>query len=130
MKKEELKIKSDNESWKQGYFLRLVNFSVLILKFADAIRTNRTLAPVADQLIRSATSIGANVHEAQGAGSKKDFAHFLQIALKSARETIYWLEVLQAYKGKPSDKITVLLNECKEITSIIYGSLRTLKNQK
>lgn len=123
-------MKSGNDTWKQGYFLRLVQFSVATLKFADVIRTNRTLAPVADQLIRSATSIGANVHEAQGAGSRKDFAHYLQIALKSARETIYWLEVLQAYKGKPSDKITVLLSECKEITSIVYGSLRTIRGLK
>jgi four helix bundle protein len=126
---EELKMKNAVE-WKREYFSRLVAFSVAILRFSDILRTNRTQAPVADQLIRSATSIGANVHEAQGAGSKKDFAHFLQIALKSGRETIYWLSVLEAYKGQSSTKIKFLQTKCEEIVSILYASLRKIRVPK
>ncbi len=126
---EELKMKNATE-WKREYFSRLVAFSVAILRFADTLRTNRTLIPIADQIVRSATSIGANINEAQGAGSKKDFAHFLQIALKSGRETIYWLNVLEAYKGQPSTKIKSLQAECEEIVSILYSSLRKIKGVK
>ena len=129
MKSEDLKMKSVKD-WKDGYLSRLINFSVEILHFADTLRLNRTLVPVADQLIRSATSVGANVHEAQGAGSKKDFAHFLQIALKSGRETIYWLTVLEAYKGQPSEKIASLKTECSEIVSILYSSVKTVRQEK
>ncbi len=120
----------NDTTWKQEYFSRLVSFSVDILKFSDTFRTNRTLAPVADQIIRSATSIGANVHEAQGAGSKKDFAHFLQIALKSGRETLYWLEVLEAYKGAPSPKLESLHGECNEIVNILYALLKKMRATK
>ena len=129
MKSEDLKMKSVKD-WKDGYLSRLINFSVEILHFADTLRLNRTLVPVADQLIRSATSVGANVHEAQGAGSKKDFAHFLQIALKSGREPIYWLTVLEAYKGQPSEKIASLKTECSEIVSILYSSVKTVRQEK
>jgi four helix bundle protein len=126
---EKVKVKIIDTEWKKAYFLRLVNFSVDILRFADGLRTNRTLIPVADQLVRSATSIGANVHEAQGAGSTKDFSHYLQIALKSGRETIYWLEVLKAYKGIPSQKLQVLLEESTELVSILYSSIHKIKRR-
>jgi len=119
----------NDKSWKEEYLKRLKKFSVEILHFADTLRTNKTLVPVADQLVRSGTSVGANVHEAQGSGSSKDFAHFLQIALKSGRETVYWLEVLEEYKGEPSIKITNLKNECLEILNILYSSLKTLRKK-
>ncbi len=118
---------NNSENWKIEYLKRLKSFSVEILHFADSIRLTRTLVPVADQLIRSATSVGANVHEAQGAGSNKDFCHFLQIALKSGRETVYWLEVIAEYEGKSSETMVTLLSECNQINSIIYASIKTMK---
>ncbi|MEZ4195166.1 MAG: four helix bundle protein [Candidatus Paceibacterota bacterium] len=129
MLSEKAKTKKTDTEWKDAYFLRLVSFSVEVLRFADSLRTNRTLVPVADQLIRSATSVGANVHEAQGAGSTKDFCHYLQIALKSGRETMYWFEVLKAYKGSPSPKLQILLDECSELVSIIYSSIHKIKRK-
>ena len=62
------------DEWKKQFSVRLITFSVNILKLADGLQKESVLRPVSDQLVRSATSVGANVTEAQGAGSTKDFA--------------------------------------------------------
>lgn len=80
---------------------------------------------IGKQLLRSATSIGANVIEAQASPSKKDFANFYNIALKSGNETKYWLLLIKA-----TDKVVVvdqLLNEAIEICNILGKSLVTLR---
>lgn len=118
------------EKWKQEFALRLVTFSVDTLKFSDTLRKNPTLWPVCDQLVRSSTSVGANINEAKGAASKRDFAHYFQIALKSAKETQYWLVVVQQYDVKSSAKAGVLLKEMEEITRIINSSLLTMRGHK
>ena len=74
--------KEELEKWKKEFSARLIQFSVDVLHFADTLRKNPTMWPVSDQVVRSSTSVGANINEAQGAGSKKDFAYFFQIALK------------------------------------------------
>lgn len=118
------------EKWKQEFALRLVTFSVEILKFSDVLKKNSTLWPVCDQLVRSSTSVGANINEAKGAASRKDFAHYFQIALKSAKETQYWLIVVQHYESKNAEKAKVLLTEIQEITRIISSSLLTMRGKK
>ena len=110
--------------------MRLITFSVQVLHFADELRKNRVLWPVADQLVRSATSVGANVTEAQGSASKKDFANFFHIALKSAKETQYWLLVIAHYEKRQSPKANELLEEIKEISRVLTSSLLTMKGQK
>jgi len=73
------------------------NFSVRIIKLYKHIKQkDRDIEPLLKQVLRSGTSIGANVTEAQGAITKKDFINKLHIALKEARETDYWLELLKA----------------------------------
>lgn len=119
----------EREQWKKEFLARLINFSVKVLHFGNSINKDPVLRPVSDQLVRSATSVGANVCEAQGAGSKRDFAHFFQIALKSAKETQYWLLVVQQY-GKDTAKTTPLLEEAKEITKIINSALLTMNGKK
>ena len=76
----------------------------------------RTLAK---QLISSGTSIGANVEESQAAQSTADFVHKLEIALKEARETRYWLRLLIAVELFPDSRLRPLLNEAEEIIKII-----------
>ena len=120
----------EREKWKEEFALRLVNFSVEVLKFSDILRKNPTLWPVCDQVIRSSTSVGANINEAKGAGTKKDFAHYFQIALKSAKETQYWLVVIKHYDKPHADRAEQLLEEMKEITRIINSSLLTMKGKK
>jgi four helix bundle protein len=119
----------EKEEWKKEFGKRLIRFSVDVLTFCHSLETERVLRPVADQLARSATSVGANVFEAHGAASKKDFAHFFQISLKSAKETQYWLVVVEQYKGH-SSKARALLEEVKEVTKILNAALLTMKGSR
>ena len=86
----------------------------------------RTLS---NQLLRSGTSIGANVREAQSAQSDKDFLSKLEIALKEERETEYWLEILIESELVEKEKFSPLLLETKEIGKILVASTRKIKNK-
>ena len=81
------------------------------------------------QLLRSGTSIGANVREAQSAQSDKDFIHKLEIALKEARETQYWLEILIESELVEPKKFQSLLQEANEIGKILVASTKKLKGK-
>ncbi len=120
---------TDKVQFKAEFSERLVAFSVSILHFADILRKNRTLVPVADQLVRSATSIGANVHEARGAGSKKDYLHFFRIAVKSGHETVFWLTVVKRYDSTSKD-VEVLRDECEQIVKVLTSGILTMEGKK
>ena len=79
------------------------------------------------QLLRSGTSVGANVYEANYASSKPDFVSKLQIALKECYESLYWLELLIESNTIP-DCYSGLIVECKEIKKILVASCVTAKN--
>lgn len=79
------------------------------------------------QLLRSGTSIGANAVEAQSGQSRRDFLHKLEIALKEARETEYWLKLLVATEVLPQKKLAGLLQEIDEIIKILVVITRKLK---
>jgi four helix bundle protein len=72
-----------------------------------------------DQLVRSATSIGANVVEGKSGSSKKDWKNFYVIALKSANETKYWLCLINETMEVPKEEINLLIQEADEISKII-----------
>src|SRR5207302_7526170 len=74
---------------------RCTCFSVAVVRLVAVLRQTTTGKHIADQLLRSATSIGANVHEARGAESRADFIHKMQVALKETRETHYWLSLVE-----------------------------------
>ena|SRR5438552_17975504 len=80
-----------------------------------------------EQLVSSATSIGANVAEARSAQSRADFISKMEIALKEARETDYWLTVLFRLTDKPTDAQKAILQECYEITAMLVASVKTAK---
>jgi four helix bundle protein len=81
------------------------------------------------QLLRSGTSIGANVRESRSAQSDKDFLHKMEIALKEARETEYWLEILIESEVVEKPKFDQLLKEANEIVKILIASTRTVKEK-
>ncbi len=81
------------------------------------------------QLLRSGTSIGANVREAQSAQSNKDFLNKLEIALKEERETEYWLEILIDSELVDKNQFEPLLKETKEIGKILVASTRKIKDK-
>ena len=80
-----------------------------------------------NQLLRSATSIGANLHEAQYAQSKNDFISKLEIAQKESYETEYWLELLFETDCINEDKYKKMRNECGAIRRMLISSLKTIK---
>ena len=82
------------------------------------------------QLIRSSTSIGANIVEAKSGSSRKDFTNFYLIALKSANETKYWICLLRDSFKINDKEISNLLNECNEISKILGASIFKLRTPK
>ena len=99
------------------------NFSLDIITFSELLEESKKYV-VARQLLRSGTSIGANIKEAQSAESKADFIHKLKIASKEADETEYWLQLCQhASTYPPSPELLLRLLEIKKIIGkIIFTS--------
>lgn len=81
------------------------------------------------QLLRSGTSIGANIHERIASESKKDFVHKLGIALKEARETSYWLNLLKDSSYLPLANFNTLIITCNEIVKILNSIFLTTKQR-
>lgn len=116
-----------------GYDLRerTYKFSVELVKFIDKLAPSRISAPIINQLIRSGTSIGANVEEADSSPSRKDFRNKMFIAKKEAAETVYWLKMFidaNIVKNQANiEKIGTLLDECDQILKIIGKIARNIK---
>jgi four helix bundle protein len=108
---------------------RAFRFSLQVIKFLGHLQKNRTLFIIADQLLRSATSIGVNLTEAKSSSSKKDFIRFYEIALKSANETLYWLLLLKESQLVKDIEVQPLLDETKAIAKMIAKSLLTIKKK-
>lgn len=123
-------MQNDKEKFKKEFIKRLVKFSVLIIKFSQKAKNQKLPWCVFDQLIRSATSVGANIVEARASSSKKDYIKFFEISLKSANETIYWLIVIRETFPELKDKAEGLRKEANEIAKIIGSSVLTLKGKK
>lgn len=115
---------------KEEVKVRAYRFSIEIVKFVSALPKEQIYWIIADQLLRAATSIGANIIEAQAASSRKDFIRFYEIALKSANETKYWLGILRDSTSTNKEKINTLLEEVKSLSNILGASLLTLKNKR
>ena len=101
-----------------------VDFAVKIIKTCEKIKGHYSLI---NQLERSATSVGANIREANYAQSKPDFVSILQIALKEGYESEYWIELF--YKTKIIDEsiYSDLKNDCGKIRRILISSINTTK---
>ncbi len=109
---------------------RAYQFSIKIINFVSHLPKEKVFYVVIDQLLRSATSVGANIVEAQAASSKRDFIKFYEIALKSANETKYWLGLLRDATKIKTKELEELLKEVQEIANILGASLLTLKNKR
>lgn len=118
------------EKGKSELKYRAYKFSIKIVKFVCSLPNQRIYWVISDQLLRAATSIGANIIEAQAASSKRDFIRFYEIALKSANETKYWLCISREATETRSEEINKLLEEAKELTNILGASLLTLKGKR
>jgi len=132
MEAESLKFKTQNHNseLKTNLRARTYGFSLSMIKFISSLTNDRTRQIISNQLLRSATSIGANIIEAKSSSSKKDFIKFYDIALKSANETEYWLGLLMDGHLAPINGVQPLLDELTHISRMLGSSLLTLKGKR
>ena len=102
---------------------RIFDFAVQTLKHLNTFPKEKRLDVIQYQLSKSVTSIGANYEEAQGASSKKDFVYKISICLKEARESNYFLRIIDALGIIESEKSKLLIQESEEIKKMLGAIL-------
>ena len=106
-------------------------FSVEIIQFVEEETQKRKIYySLVDQLLRSATSVGANIVEAKSSSSKREFVRYFEIALKSANETKYWLCLFRDAIKCDKLKTENLISEADEISKILASSILTMQGKK
>jgi four helix bundle protein len=110
--------------------LRCYEFSKSIVLFINKYEFKSIFYPIIDQLLRSATSIGANVIEVKSGNSRKNLLSFFSIALRSANETKYWLCLVRDTMELDKAEINLLIREADEISKIIAKSILTIKKNQ
>lgn len=106
---------------------RTFKFGTEIVKLALTFPRNSAGFAISNQIIRSGTSIGANVEEAQNSSSRKEFIHGMTVALKEARETLYWLKIVNGTSLVSSSKIPELEQENLELVKILTAIVKNSK---
>jgi len=123
-------LKTTAQNPKTDLRYRCYYFSINTIKLLSSLPEKRAYWVIGDQLLRSATSIGANIIEAKSSSSKRDFIKFYEIALKSANESKYWFGLLRDATEADKDKVNKILAELTEISNMLGSSVLTLKNKK
>ncbi len=116
-------------SFKELLLKRSYKFSLEVIKISSDLKKGQWFS-LGDQLLRSATSIGANIAEAQGSSSRREFKTFLHHAFKSSWEARYWLGLIRDSKLISSKRVDPLLKECQELSKILSSILISLKGKK
>jgi four helix bundle protein len=109
---------------------RCYDFSLKFIGFISVLPNTGASRVISDQLLRSGTSIGANVVEAKSASSRRDFTRYYEIALKSANETKYWLGLARDGLKVNGAETDFLMSETNELAKIIASSILTLKDKR
>lgn len=117
-------IEAQNPNAKKKYDLeeRTASFGQDIIIFCKTVNCDTINRPIITQLIRSATSIGANYVEADGAESKKDFVHKIAICKKESKETKHWLRMIAVANSEKKEKCRKLWQEAQEL-SLIFSAI-------
>jgi four helix bundle protein len=124
-------VQNDNSKLKIELKKRAYFYGISIIRFIDVLNKHDFASQViAKQLLRSATSVGANIIEAQAASTKRDFTNYFTHALKSANESKFWLGLLRDTNKTDQLKANELLKETRELANILGSSILTLKGEK
>ena len=103
------------------------SFAVSIINLCETIRERKKASAIINQLLRSGTSIGANIHEANYASSKADFINKFQIALKECYETDYWLGIFHDSKILSDEEYANMFSQCSKLRKLLIASITTAK---
>ena len=103
-------------------------FAIRTIRFVRYLQTEKKDFVLSNQILRSGTSIGANVRESKNAQSIADFINKLSIALKEADETLYWLELLFESDTIDETIFNSLYNDVKELIALLTSIIKTTKN--
>lgn len=109
---------------------RTFKFAVRVVKLASSLPKNSVGFAISSQVVRSGTSVGANIEEAQNCSSKKEFIHSLTISLKEAKETEYWLRIIVESGLVSEVKLASLIEETREIIKILVTIVKRSKLNK
>ncbi|MFH1578407.1 MAG: four helix bundle protein [Candidatus Omnitrophota bacterium] len=115
---------------KESFNIRIKEFVLRLIRFLECLPDNSTYRVIKAQLLRSGSSIGANYFESRAASSKNDFTNFFNHSLKSANETMFWIEILIDLDQAKSEQAKLLLQEANEIANIFASSILTLKGKR
>ena len=105
-------------------------FAVDVVNLCTEIKEHRKSNVLLNQLLRSGTSVGANIHEANYASSKADFVNKFQIALKECYETDYWLGLFKDTNIISATEYDKLFSQCSKIRKLLIASITTAKSNK
>lgn len=124
-------MQSNSEKPKVELKKRAYIYALNIIRFLEALdKKDFIVQIIGKQLLRSATSVGVNIVEAQAGSTKKDFANFFAHALKSANESKFWLGLLRDSGKANKERANGLLQETMELANILGSSILTLKGKR
>ena len=103
------------------------SFAVDIINLCEKMKERKKATAIISQLLRSGTSIGANIHEANYASSRSDFINKFQISLKECYETDYWLDVFREADIIFEDEYSDMFSQCSKIRKMLISSIKTAK---
>ena len=115
--------------YKNELYRRIYLYGLKIIRMMEGLPKDRTSDVIGKQLLRSGTSVSANVIEAKSASSKKDYINFYHYALKSANESKLWICYLRDSKKLNEKESDDILKETEEISKILAASIITMKNK-
>jgi len=120
-----------DNGYKQQFYQRIYRYGLDIIQLVDSLVIKDNVSKIlGNQLLRSGTSIVANIIEAKSASSKKDYLNFYQYALKSANETKLWICYLRDSKKIKTEQGNKIFKETEEIANILAESVITMKNKR
>jgi len=106
---------------------RTEQFSLRVMNLVENLPQGKSMSVISNQILRSATSVGANYRSARRAKSKRDFINKLKIVEEEADETLYWLRLIQRSRKIKPEKLQELVNEATELLAIFVASIKTAK---
>ncbi len=109
--------------------LRTKNFSLMIIDLVERLPNSISVRVVANQIVKSGTSVGANYRAVCRARSDREFVAKMNIVLEEADETLFWIEIIMAKQWVSNPELEVIWKEGNELTAIFVSSLKTVNNK-